>query len=311
LHYLYPNKVEQDHILNWMAFILKYPAVKINHALFLAGTSRVGKDLLLNPLRYGLGEANICEPPANELKESYTDYLHHSKLVIFQEVQNFDGLNLENKLKPLLADPPSMLRVRLFGRGFYETPNIVQAIFMSNYRDALHISEGDGRYFAVWTDAMPLDAEYYSNLALWFENGGNGLVVRWLLDRDISNFNPKQPAALTQFKSTLLQVSKSPLRHHIEDMICACDFPFNVDCVRSVDVSKVLRDKYSSKSIGSVLSEIGCFQQTCKRAIGDREKFSLYAVRNIDEWKKNQPKKWLEEYDARHPTAVPVPYHED
>lgn len=65
----------------------------------------------------------------------------------------------------MLAAPPDMLRVRLFGRGFYETPNIVQAIFMSNYKDALHISEGDGRYFAVWTDAAPMPKEYYNDLA--------------------------------------------------------------------------------------------------------------------------------------------------
>ncbi|MBE0435642.1 MAG: bifunctional DNA primase/polymerase, partial [Methylomicrobium sp.] len=131
LSYLYPNADEQKHLLDWFAWTLQHPATKINHALLIAGTSRVGKDTLLNPLRYGLGERNVCEPPATELKENYTDYLHHAKLVIFQEIQTFEGLNLENKLKPMLAAPPDSLRVRLFGRGFYETPNIVQAIFMS------------------------------------------------------------------------------------------------------------------------------------------------------------------------------------
>lgn len=286
-------------MLNWMASTLQRPQVKINHALLIAGTSRVGKDMLLNPLRYGLGSANVCEPPAGELKESFTDYLHHSKLVIFQEIQTFEGLNLENKLKPMLAAPPDMLRVRLFGRGFYETPNIVQAIFMSNYRDALHISEGDGRYFTVWTNAEPLTKEYYNDLWQWLDGGGNGLVVRWLLDRDISAFNPKQPAPLTRFKSEMIGTSKSPLKHQIEDMIAAGDHPFNVDCVRSVDVAKAMRDRFSSKSIGSVLGEIGCIQQLCKRATGKREKLSLFAVRNLDEWRSKSPIKWIDEYDSR------------
>ena len=92
LKYLYPNKEERDHLINWFAFILRFPGVKINHALLVAGTSRVGKDLLLMPLRYGLGSANVCKPPAGELKESFTDYLHHSKLVICQEIQTFEGL---------------------------------------------------------------------------------------------------------------------------------------------------------------------------------------------------------------------------
>lgn len=303
LHYLYPDEKEQEHLLNWMACVLQKPQVKINHALLIAGTSRVGKDMLLNPLRYGLGAENICEPPAGELKESFTDYLHHSKLVIFQEIQTFEGLNLENKLKPMLAAPPDMLRVRLFGRGFYETPNLIQAIFMSNYRDALHISAGDGRYFAIWTDKEPLEPEYYKHLADWQAGGGNGMVVRWLLNRDISQFNPKQPAPPSAFKHKLLETSKSPLKHLLEDMIAAQDYPFNADVVRSIDIGKTLRDKYSSKVIGTVLSEIGCYQKTCKKSTDDRKKVSLYAVRNIGEsvkdWRddeKFKDKEWLDEY---------------
>lgn len=283
LHYLYPDEKEQEHLLDWMACVLQKPQEKINHALLLAGTSRVGKDMLLNPLRYGLGAANVCEPPAGELKESFTDYLHHSKLVIFQEIQTFEGLNLENKLKPMLAAPPDMLRVRLFGRGFYETPNLIQAIFMSNYRDALHISAGDGRYFAIWTDKEPLEPEHYTKLANWQDAGGNGLVVRYLLNRDISQFNPKQPAPRSNFKDKLLETSKSPLKHLLQDMIEAEDLPFNVDVVRSIDIAKTLHDKYSSKVIGTVLSEIGCHQKRCKKSTGDRKSVSLYAVRNIGE----------------------------
>jgi hypothetical protein len=299
LDYLYSDPGEQAHILNWMAFVLQRPHIKVNHALLIAGTSRVGKDILLNPLRYGLGEENICEPPAGELRETYTDYLNHAKLVIFQEIQLFEGLNLENKLKPMLAAPPNMLRVRMFGRGFYETPNIVQAIFMSNYRDALHISEGDGRYFAVWTDAKPLSASYYTELAYWLDGGGNGKVVRWLLNRDISGFEPKKPAPNTSFKSALMATSKSPLRHQLEDMIEAMDYPFNVDCVRAQHVAKVMREKYSAKSIAMVLSEMGCGYKECKRSTGKREKLHLYSVRNIDTWAAQSVIKWIEEYDRR------------
>jgi hypothetical protein len=299
LQYLYPVPAEHEHMIDWMAYTLQWPQTKINHALVIGGPPRIGKDTLLNPLRYGLGSANVCEPPASELKESYTDYLHHAKLVIFQESQMFEGLNTENKLKPILAAPPETLRVRMFGRGFYETPNIVQAVFMTNYRDGVHISEGDGRYFAVWTDQQPLSHDYYSALWRWLEDGGNGKVVRWLLDRDISGFNPKEPAPSTEFKRELISTGVSPLKHQLLDMIAAKDYPFNVDCVRSIDVARVMRDKYSAKSIGLVLAEIGCIQMECRRSTGKREKASLFAVRNIEEWRNRSMIKWLDEYDAR------------
>jgi hypothetical protein len=304
LDFLFPNTNEQAVILDWFAFILQHPDVKINFALLIAGTSRVGKDLLLSPLRYGLGSANVSEPPASELRETFTDYLHKSKLVIFQEIQLFEGLNLENKLKPMLASPPETLRVRLFGRGFYETPNLVQAVFMSNYRDALHISEGDARYFAVWTDSKPLSADYYAGFAAWLDSGGSALVVRWLLSRDVSKFNPKAAPPSTVFKGRLIETSKSPLRHHLQEMIDGGDYPFNVDCVRSLDVAKTLRDKYSAKAIGQVLTEIGCLPMMCQRSTGKRERVSLFAVRNLEEWQKVENLHWINEYESRIPKPV-------
>jgi len=304
LGYLYPDSQEQAHILDWMAHTLQHPEIKINHALLIAGTMRVGKDLLLNPLRYGLGEANVSEPPAGELKESFTDYLHHSKLVIFQEIQTFEGLNLENKLKPMLSAPPNMLRVRLFGRGFYETPNIVQVIFMSNYRDALHISEGDGRYFTVWADSKPLSADYYKTLGNWLDGAGCGAVVRWLLSRDIHGFNPYARAPSSSFKVEMVANSKSPLKHLLQDMIDAEDWPFNVDCVRSVDVAKVLQNRCSTKAIGSVLSEIGCTQQLCKYSKEGRKSLSLYAVRDHAAWGGRAPIEWIAEYEQRSGTKA-------
>ena len=98
LNYLYPNKVEQAHLLDWFASILQNPMQKINHGVWIAGTSRVGKDLMLNPIRFGVGEKNICEPSASELEENYTEYLHLSKLVIFQEMKTLNGIKIENKL---------------------------------------------------------------------------------------------------------------------------------------------------------------------------------------------------------------------
>ena len=297
LNYLYPDKNEQKHLLDWFGFMLQFPQVKINHGVILAGKSRVGKDMLLNPIRYSLGASNVSEPSATELNEQYTNYLNNTKLVIFQEIRNFDGVKLENKLKPMLAAPPDTLNIRMFGLGFHETPNIVQVIFMSNYQDAIHISKGDGRYFALWADVDPLDDKYYTKLANWLEEDGNGLVVRWLLERDISSFNPKAPPPMTNFKQAMVQESRSPLKQQLEEMIGALDFPFDKDIVRSLDISEVLKGKYTAKAIAGVLREIGCINKECKRSTGKREKLSLFAVRDCQNWDSKNATCWFQCYD--------------
>ena len=123
--------------------------------------------------------------------------------------------------------------------------------------------------------------------------------MRWLLNRDVTKFNPKAAPPSTDFKHGLIQTSKSPLRTHLEQMIDGGDYPFNVDCVRSLDVAKTLRDKFSAKAIGQVLAEIGCIPLLCQRSTGKREKVGLFAVRNLEDWRRLSMLQWLNEYDSR------------
>lgn len=295
LKYLFKVKKDRDHLLDWFAHLFQKPNVKINHAPLLGGDPGIGKDMALQPIISGLGAINVCQPSASELKETFTDFLYHAKLIIFQEASNFEKREIEDKLKPILASPPYKLRVRLFNSGFYTIPNQVQVIFMSNHKDSLHISDNDRRYFPIWSEAKPQTAAYYTKLAQWLAAGGNGAVVRWLKDRKIPHFNPKADPPVTPFKRQLMNTSKSPLKKLLIDKIKAYDAPFDVDIVRSDDVSKsLLPERYTTRAIGLALEEIKCFQRTCyKYQNGKRTKISLFAVRNVgEEVDDDGPKKW-------------------
>ncbi len=301
LTYLYPDVNEQKHFLDWSAWILQHPEDKINHCMVIGGPTRVGKDMLLNPIRHGVGEENVCEPSAEDLKEPWTDYYHHIKLVIFQEIKTLEGFNLENKLKPLLADPPAWLYVKRKHEKPYKTPNLVQSIFMSNHKDALHIS-AEGRYFALWTDAIQQDPEYYTNLKKWQDDGGNAKVVRWLLKRPLSNFEAKGNPPSSKFLIELLEGSKTACRLKIEEMIAGFDAPFHVDIVRSIDIEKPLGQKFSITTIGAVLRKIDCISKKCALPkVGGKRggELSLFAVRNQAEWKQKDSQAWLTEYERR------------
>ena len=283
--YIIPDTKHRDHVFNWMAFMLQNQDIKINHAILLAGGMRVGKDTLFQPLIHGIGESNVTQPEGGELQEQYTNYLLNTKLVMFQEVQNFDKASIENKLKPMLAAPPEELRIRVFNKGFFTCPNLVQAVFMSNYRNALKISEGDGRYFALWTDAKRLSEDYYNELYSWLNDQGNALVVRWLLNRDVSNFNPKAPAPHTDYKTQIQELGKTSLEMEIEDKIAAYDPPFTKDIIR-IDDSTVDSLSGSKKLIENALINLGCDKAQCRRSTGKREKYTFWIIRNQEEYKK-------------------------
>jgi len=290
---------ELEHVLDWMAYMLQNQHDKINYAILLAGKPRIGKDTLFQPLIHGIGANNVSQPEATELTEVYTNYLIDTKLVIFQEVMNFEKAGIENKLKPILAAPPDELRIRAFNQGFTTQPNIVQGIFMSNYRNALKISEGDGRYFALWSDAERLTDSYYEELYEWMnKKDGKGLVTRWLLNRDVSKFKPKTSAPHTAYKAEIQALGKTALEMEIQERIDGFTAPFNNDIIRLIDTVEHLHGKnVTMKSVGTALTNLGYTPKTCKKAHGKREQLTLWVIRNKEKYKDKEPRELIKQYE--------------
>ncbi len=56
------NKVyplEAEHIVRWFADRVQRPNEKVNHALILGGAPGIGKDTMLEPLKYAVGPRNL------------------------------------------------------------------------------------------------------------------------------------------------------------------------------------------------------------------------------------------------------------
>jgi hypothetical protein len=296
--WLVPNKKDREHMLDWLAFMVQHQDQKINHALLIGGPQRIGKDTLLDPIKRYLGNYNVNEPSAEELKEQFTDYLHHTKLVVFQECQNFDKLNVENKLKPMLAAPPDTLRVRLFGAGFYKTPNLVQCVFMSNHRNALKISKGDGRYFTIWCDVQPKPTKYYVDLYAFLEKEqGHEIVMQWLLDRDVTGFNPAMLPPSNEYKELITDMSGTDLEILINERLVNREPPFHDDIIKVSDLFAAGGwEGVTMKRFTTALDSLGCVPKKVRESYDKRMTHSLWAIHDHEKWAKASPKDWLDKF---------------
>ena len=59
VHKVYPGNA--DHIVRWLAHRVQRPGEKVNHALVLGGVEGIGKDTLLEPMKYAVGPWNFYE----------------------------------------------------------------------------------------------------------------------------------------------------------------------------------------------------------------------------------------------------------
>jgi len=294
--WLIKAKADRIHILDWCAYMVQHMDIKINHAILLGGPPRIGKDTLLEPLKRYLGHYNVNEPSAEELKEPYTNYLHHTKLVIFQECQNFDKLNVENKLKPMLASPPHTLRVRMFAQGFYETPNLVQCVFMSNHRNALKISRGDGRYYTIWCEVTPKADSYYQTLYNWLEGDyGYEIVVNFLLNRNVSHFNPTAPPPVNEYKKLITEMSGTDLEIMLQERIENNEPPFHRDIVKVSDIISVGGwEGVTAKRFATALDSLGAIPKKVRGTDEKRRTHNLWAIHHHKKWLEASSKKWLD-----------------
>lgn len=208
-----PGDPAREHFLNYLAFVLQRPGVKINHAIVLLGAHGIGKDTVLVPLTRGLGAHNYSTVKPETLLGQFTHFLE-GQLVVVEEMMSFSKRENYNKMKEWLASPPERLEVNRKHMNPYSIPNIQVWVFLTNHEDAIALENGDRRFWVHNCEIeVPESERYFVRLYDWLNAGGDAACVGWLLDRDVSRFNPCAPPPMTKAKRAMLDTAQpAPVR---------------------------------------------------------------------------------------------------
>ena len=293
----------RSHIEKWMAFTIRHPDKKINHMILLGSGEGCGKDYLLYPLIKAMGE-NSTTIEGEELISGYQDYLLSTKYLHINETELGDrreAMAVSNKLKPLAAAPPEMLRINQKHVKAMKIRNVVNSTMTTNSVMPLRLNGPSRRFFALWSDLNPRDKEdnmkeewliYWEDRWNWMKNGGWKAVV-WYLKNvvDLSDFNPNSAPPMTEFLRDIKESSKSPMQQTIEQFINKQHGAFRCDVLTANDMGETLRAGalmpadmmtdpkfFTDKKIGMLLKEIGSYQQVrCSDA-------RLWVIRNEENY---------------------------
>ena len=227
---LVPAEAERHHLIDWMAFTIQHPGIKINHGCVINGPQGAGKDSMLWPLVQALGR-HSKDVPAGALLSDFNDWVMDSKLVIVQEVDlgnHKDAVRVSNQLKSVLAAPPEEIRINRKGIPEFYIRNICSLIMLTNESDPIRITQGDRRYFVIETPLRVTDdnnapipgwEQYFESFWQWMEGGGWRYVVNYLMTHDVSRFKPKSPPPMTEAKAEVIKAGYSPLGRMLVHML--------------------------------------------------------------------------------------------
>lgn len=212
------------HIVRWLAQRVQFPAIKINHALVLGGLQGIGKDSLLEPVKYAVGPWNFLEVSPSHVLGRFNGFLK-SVILRINEARDLGEVSryqLYDHMKAYTAAPPDVLRVDEKYLREHSVLNCCGVIITTNYRgDGIFLPADDRRHYVAWSDLTKDDfsPSYWNELWGFYADGGIRHVTAYLAQLDLSDFDAKAPPAKTAAFWSIADASRAPEDAELADVL--------------------------------------------------------------------------------------------
>ena len=235
---VYPDDAE--HIVPWLAHRVQYPDQKINHAIVLGGAQGIGKDTLLEPVKYAVGPWNFREASPKQVMGRFNSFLKGVILRINEarDLGEYDRYAFYDHMKAYTAAPPDVLRVDEKHLREYSVFNVCGVIFTTNHKsDGIYLDDDDRRHYVAWSDRTKeqFSRSYWDKLWRWYAKGGKKHVAAYLAELDISEFDAKSPPPKTAAFHAIADVGRAPEEAEMADVLDRMGNPEAVTLAMLVD----------------------------------------------------------------------------
>lgn len=263
---VYPEDAE--HIIRWLAHRVQRPGDKINHALVLGGNQGVGKDTLLEPVKYAIGAWNFNEVSPQHLLGRFNGFVKSVILRVSEarDLGDVDRFAFYDHMKVYTAAPPDVLMCDEKNIREYSVFNVMGVIITSNHKaDGIYLPADDRRHYVAWSDLQrdSFDNDYWNDLYSWYQKGGIRNVASFLANYDLSGFDPKAPPPKTPAFWDIVDSNRVPEEGQLADAIEALGSPpvLTVPMVISRTLDDAfqdwLKDRRNSRQIPHRLESVG------------------------------------------------------
>lgn len=206
--FLFPNWEERNALLDFLAHVVQRRGVKVRWAPLIISKQGLGKGVMMKPLSSYLG-SNFKDLEPAELTRQFNSHWEH-ELVVVEEMQRLDRIDAYEKLKATITGTASnLLTIERKFQEPYAIPNVVNVMFFSNHMDAISMARDDRRFLVLIIPHDKQAPDYYTKIVNWYDReDGKQKVVQWLLQRDISAFDPNAEPMMTDAKREVIDAAQ-------------------------------------------------------------------------------------------------------
>ncbi len=184
------NTQAESYVLNWLARMFQKPNERGHTVIVLRSGEGTGKNIIVDMLVQALGEHAYVAVKPEELTGRFNDHLATSVLVFANEAVWGGDKQQEGSLKSLITDEDLPIERKYIPR--FRVRNCCHLIMASNNDWVAPIGLDDRRFVVLdANEDRKDDTSYFAALAKQCKNGGAEALVHYLLERDISAFEPR------------------------------------------------------------------------------------------------------------------------
>jgi hypothetical protein len=173
-------------------------------------------------------------------------------------------------LKAMTAAPPDVLRIDEKHLREYCVPNVCGVVITTNHKtDGIFLPADDRRHYVAWSELTKDDfqAEYWTKLWRWYDQGGDRHVAAYLASLDLAGFDPKAPPPKTQAFWDIVDASRAPEDAELADVLDKLNNPpaltlTDAQGAASGDFEDWLRDRKSRRQIPHRFEQCGSSPRT-------------------------------------------------
>ena len=247
LNFVFSTKKGKNEFLDWLAFQIQKPGIKIRFANILASKNfQIGKGSLWRVIVDCFGEHNTKTIDVDEALDHSKNYLQTSAIVLIDEMESKgnwgEKKSLLNKMKRIITESVFSNRRRYHDYDEKGIESCTNILFFTNNLDALSIPKNEKRYVVYWNENERLKQEVYDKFHKWVDEGGSKAVLYELQNRDIEHFNPNSVAPESTHTKQMIEAGAHPLAQLLKANLDMREAPLISDIVSTLNVYDFLNE---------------------------------------------------------------------
>ena len=297
-HLLDDNEDDVHWLLSWLSYPLQNPGAKLNTAVIMFGAKQgTGKSLVGVSMEYIYGD-NFQAIMQRDLTSTFNDWAMGKQFVMGDDITAHKNAGEADVVKKMITQ--SEIAVNQKYLKTFKVTDTVNFFFTTNRPNAFTLEVEDRRYFVAEVKRGPLNTDFYMDYDFWLKyEGGASNIFYYLLNYDVSDFNPSGAARMNQAKIDMINSCKSGLAEWVTML---AEQPDNILIFGK---AKIDRDIFTGRELlyiydpdGKNNTTLGMFgNQLYYSGIkkvnngakiqmsGNRDEY-YYAVRNNNKWMK-------------------------